>query len=100
MNERLILIKSTTLKFLQSKQKGTLATPEQIEELFGCGVITEKSALRYCIKNEYYLLLKHSDISHRSAVIDLSIKWDVSKFFIENLIYKTDNKNCFPLPKK
>lgn len=100
MSDRIILIKKTTLEYLQSKQTGTLATAEQIEELFECGVITERSALRYCIKSEYFEMMKRSDISHRSAVIDLSIKWEVSKGTIENLVYKTTSNNTFSVSRK
>lgn len=83
------MLKATVLRFFQKKQKGILVTIDQINELFDSGIITEKSALRYCVKNELYEMIKGSDISQRSAIIDLEIKWNVSECYIKNLLYKS-----------
>lgn len=70
-----------------SKNKDGIST-DLIKSLFELGVMTEKQALRYVIKNEYWSLRKNSDISTRSAIIHLSVKWDISETSIENIIYK------------
>ncbi len=89
MNERSRLIRETVLILFQKKQSGKLITRDQLDELFNCGILSDKSALRYIVKSEYAQMIKSSDISLRSAVIDLTIKWDVSEWFVTNLIYKT-----------
>ena len=83
------MLKATVLRLYQKKQKGVLMTTDQVNEIFDSGLLSEKSALRYCVKNEFYELMKGSDISQRSAMIDISIKWDVSEEYIKRLIYKT-----------
>lgn len=60
-----------------------------IIDLLKLGILNESHALKFVIKNEYWHLLKTSDISTRSAIIHLSIKWDVSESTIINIIYKS-----------
>ncbi len=86
MSEKSKLIRETIL--ILFNKKGIIAQ-SQIDELFECGVITDKSALRCIIKSEYWEMLKSSNISTRSAIIDLSIKWDVCETSIKNIIYST-----------
>jgi len=64
-------------------------TAGQLNDLFECGIINESGALRFIIKNEYWEMMKLSDISTRCAIMDLSIKWEVSETTIKNIIYKT-----------
>lgn len=85
---RMTEIKEAMLFHLHQKQKGEKLTIHTLNELFECGVFTEKSALKYVVKSDYYHLMKHSDISGRSAIIDLSIKWNVSEYFVKDLIFK------------
>lgn len=80
-------IKKEMLLILQSKQKGDKLSMSTLNELFECGLFSEKSALKFVVKNEYYKMMKRSDISGRSAIIDLSIKWNVTEYFIKDLIY-------------
>ena len=65
----------------------TVFTMSMLQKLFDEGVITEKLALQFVIKNQYFHLMKHTDISGRSAIIDLSIEWCVTEYFVRNLIY-------------
>ncbi len=83
------LIRETTLRLIQKKQSGKLMTMEQLNELWEGGVITDKSATRYCVKSEYWEMMKSSDISTRSAIIDLSIRWNICEASIKNIIYGT-----------
>lgn len=55
--------------------------------LIALGVFTKKGLLQYVVITTYYDMRKHSDISVRSAIIDLSIEWNVTDHFIKNLIY-------------
>lgn len=82
------MLRAAVLRLFQKKQKGVLITADQINQLFDSGVISEKTALRYCVKNEFYEMMKGSDISQRSAIIDLEVKWDVSDSYIKRLLYK------------
>ncbi len=104
MTEKQIAIREAMLLFLQQKQSGEKMSMAQLNELFDCGVISDKSALRYIVKMEYYQMMKGSHvsmISGREAICDLSIKWDISDRTIQNIIYKfNDKKGCFPMTKK
>ncbi len=91
MNEKQKLIRESMLSFLHQKQKGEKLTIDTLNELFDSGLFTDKSALKFVVKNEYFQLMK-KDISGRSAIIDLSIKWDVTEYFIRDLIYTLSYK--------
>lgn len=67
----------------------TRKSVNDIIDLLKLGILTETHALRFVIKNEYWDLLKNTDISTRSAIIHLSVKWDVSESTIINIIYKS-----------
>lgn len=60
-----------------------------IKAMFEVGAICERTALWFVIKTQYWMLLKTSDISTRSAIIHLSIEWNVSEDLVKKIIYKT-----------
>lgn len=82
MSQKLIDIASCISVYTQK-------SVNDIIDLFQLGILTETNALRFVIKNEYWHLLKTTDISTRSAIIHLSVKWDVSESTIINIIYKS-----------
>ena len=68
-------------------------TREQLDVLFENGIIKKGPAIAYCVKEEYWELKKGSDISTRSAIIDLSIRWNICESNIKNIIYKKTSKS-------
>ena len=67
---------------------GSLTIDGLIDYLLQTGIITCQTALRYVVKDEYYKRLKKQDANCFEIKLNLSIKYDVSKTTIENIIYK------------
>ena len=64
-------------------------TIETLNALFDCGAMQVHTVLPFVIKSDYFIMKKGSDISTRSAIIDLSIKWGACETKVKNIIYKT-----------
>ena len=81
-------VRKCLFKFLNKKKEDPIFTKEHIEKLLECGLLTEKPSLRYIIKSEYFELIRGSDMTGNDAIMDLSIRWNVSSCFITNLLYR------------
>jgi len=86
------LVKSHLLMYANAK--GEKITKSSIDALFECGAMQYNTALEYVVKSEYFAMKKGSDITTRSAIIDLSIKWAICETKVKTIIYKTPHLKC------
>ena len=87
MNQELNFRKGLSL-IVKERFKGELTIDGLVDYLLKSGIISEQTALRYIIKDEYYKRLKEQDASCFDIKLDLSIEYNVSKSTIDNIIYK------------
>lgn len=85
-------IRTTVQKFFLKDQPSKQLTREQLDMLFELEIIKKPAAIAYCVNQEYWELRKGSDISTRSCIIDLSIRWQMCESNIKNIIYKKPAK--------
>ena len=70
-----------------------MTATEVVEFMLSSGCLSEKHAIRYIIKNEYYKQVfdKKDSRNFTDIKTDLSIESDVSKPTVENIIYKYEH---------
>lgn len=73
---------------VKERYKGEVTIDGIINYLLESNIITRQTALRYIIKDEYYKRLKEQNANCFEIKLDLSIKYNVSKPTIDNIIYK------------
>ena len=65
---------------------------ELLDLLLTQKIINKKNILRYCIKSDYYMLLKKEQRKNCFDIkIDLANKYDVSLDFVCHTIYRNKN---------
>lgn len=87
MNQELNFRKGLSL-IVKERFKGELTIDGLVDYLLQSGIISEKTALRYIIKDEYYKRLKEQNASCFDIKLDLAIEYNVSKSTVDNIIYK------------
>ena len=58
------------------------------------GLIEEKRAIRWIIKNEYFIRIKDKSKTFTEHKLDLSVEFDVSRSFIDKILYYYDDIRC------
>jgi hypothetical protein len=63
--------------------------------MFESGLIEQKRALRWIIKNEYFIRVKKDrNKNFTQHKLDLSIEYDVSRSFVDKVLYYYDDIKC------
>ena len=66
-----------------------------VSVMFESGLIEEKRALRWIIKNEYFIRVKADRTKNFTQhKLDLSIEYDVSRSFVDKVLYYYDDIKC------
>lgn len=70
-----------------------MTATEVVEFMLSSGCLSEKHAVRYIVKNEYYKEVwdKKNTRSFTEIKTDLSVKWNIDKRTVENIIYKYEH---------
>lgn len=87
MTEHQQKIRTTAFELFNRDTKGEKISRAVFDSMFELGILSEKPVLQFIVVTQYHYLMKHSDISGRSAIIDISDEWKVSEYFLRNLIY-------------
>jgi hypothetical protein len=62
--------------------------------MFESGLIEEKRALRWIIKNEYFERVKDHSKNFTEHKLDMSIEYDVSVSFVNKVLYYYEDIKC------
>jgi len=87
-------VKHELVELVKSKYNGETNLDNIIEFLWEAGMLDKKTSLRYCIRAEYYNILKEQqqevmDVKSCFTIkMDIADKFDVELDFVNNAIYK------------
>lgn len=73
---------------VKERYRGDVTIDGLVDYLLKSGIISEQTALRYIIKDEYYKRLKQQDASCFDIKLDLAVEYEVSKSTVDRIIYK------------
>ena len=70
-----------------------MTATEVVEFMLSSGCLSERCAVHYIVKNEYYKQVwdKENTCNFKQIKIDLAKEWKVSRPTIENIIYKYEH---------
>lgn len=84
-------IQKELAELLIEDYKGEMNIKDFTGYLFSKGVININTALKVIIKATYSEILIKNNSSNFKAELDIAVKYNVSRTFVQNCIYKNNN---------
>jgi len=91
MKEEKKIIQSELIELIKEDYKGDNNINAFVSYLFTKGIINTNTALKVIIKATYSEILMRNNSSNFKAELDIAVKYNVSRTFVQNIIYKNDN---------
>ena len=85
------IIQSELTELIKEDYKGNNNINDFMIYLFSKGIINTNTALKVIIKATYSEILKQNNSSNFKAELDIAVKYNVSRTFVQNCIYKNDS---------